>query len=377
MDVYQEYKGKCCTADQAVQVVKDGDWVDYGMSCAYPTALDKALARRQGDLKDIKVRNAISCHPVAILEADPENETFTYNLWHCSAIDRKYLDAGRAYHEPMLFRDCGSYYTRGFAPVNVAMITVAPMDRHGNFSFGLTNGCTQEMLDAAGEHIAVKARMMDYVDALGEEFSEGMQGADDHDHDHDDHDHDHDTLEDGHEEDIEYDEHIWTSPVNAMALCRAICDTLCQADPAHEENYRARLEAYLTELEALDATFRDIVEHGSRRLLVFGDRFPLLYFCLEYGLDYRAAFHGCAGDTEPSLATMKYLIDLVRARDIPVVYTIELSSQKIAQAVAETTGASVRTFHSCQTVSRAELERGETYISLMTANAGALREGLS
>ena len=149
MDVYQEYKGKCCTADQAVQVVKDGDWVDYGMSCAYPTALDKALARRQGDLKDIKVRNAISCHPVAILEADPENETFTYNLWHCSAIDRNYLDAGRASHEPMLFRDCGSYYTRGFAPVNVAMITVAPMDRHGNFSFGLTNGCTQEMLDAA------------------------------------------------------------------------------------------------------------------------------------------------------------------------------------------------------------------------------------
>lgn len=68
MDVYQEYKGKCCTADQAVQVVKDGDWVDYGMSCAYPTALDKALARRQGDLKDIKVRNAISCHAVAILK---------------------------------------------------------------------------------------------------------------------------------------------------------------------------------------------------------------------------------------------------------------------------------------------------------------------
>ena len=119
------------------------------------------------------------------------------------------------------------------------------------------------------------------------------------------------------------------------------------------------------------------MEHGSRRLLVFGDRFPLLYFCREYGLDYRAAFHGCAGDTEPSLATMKYLIDLVRARDIPVVYTIELSSQKIAQAVAEPTGASVRTFHSCQTVSRAELERGETYISLMMANAGALREGLS
>ena len=162
-----------------------------------------------------------------------------------------------------------------------------------------------------------------------------------------------------------------------MALCRAICETLCEADPAHGENYRGRLETYLTALETLDGMFRDIVEQGSRKLLVFGDRFPLLYFCKEYGLDYRAAFHGCAGDTEPSLATMKYLIDLVREREIPVVYTIELSSRKIAQAVAETTGAAVRTFHSCQTVSRAELDRGETYVSLMTANAEVLREGLS
>ena len=152
MNVYDEYKAKCCSADQAVKLVKDGDWVDYSMSCAYPTALDKALARRRDELQDIKVRNAISCHPVAILEADPENKTFTYNLWHCSGVDRQYLDAGRAYHEPMLFRDCGSYYRRGFAPVNVAMITVAPMDKQGNFSFGLTNGCQQEMLDAA-EHI--------------------------------------------------------------------------------------------------------------------------------------------------------------------------------------------------------------------------------
>ena len=155
MNVYDEYKAKCCSADEAVKIVKDGDWVNYSMSCAYPTALDKALGRRHAELKDIKVRNAISCHPVAILEADPENKTFTYNLWHCSGVDRQYLDAGRAYHEPMLFRDCGSYYRRGFAPVNVAMITVSPMDKQGNFSFGLTNGCQQEMLDAA-EHIIVE-----------------------------------------------------------------------------------------------------------------------------------------------------------------------------------------------------------------------------
>ena len=170
---------------------------------------------------------------------------------------------------------------------------------------------------------------------------------------------------------------IWTSPVNAMALCRALCDTLCQADPDNADGYRARLEAYLVQLQTLDGTFREIVEDGTRRLVVFGDRFPLLYFCREYGLDYRAAFHGCAGDTEPSLATLKYLIDLVNEQRIPVVYTIELSSRKVANAIAETTGAQVRTFHSCQTVSRGEFDGGATYISLMTANAAALKEGLA
>ena len=236
----------------------------------------------------------------------------------------------------------------------------------------------EDILSAAGENIGSVVRMMDHVDALGEEFSEGMQGGhDDHDgHDHDGHDHDgHD--HDGHEEHIEYDEHIWTSPRIAMDLCRVIADTLSQADPDHAAEYQTRLAAYVQELADLDQAFRDTVEGGSRRLLVFGDRFPLLYFCREYGLDYRAAFHGCSGDTEPSLATLKYLIDKVNQEDIPVVYTIELSSRKVANAIAETTGARVLTFHSCQTLTRQEFDGGETYLSLMWKNVDVLKEGLA
>lgn len=149
MTVHDIYQQKLRSPEDAVQLVKNGDWVDYSQSGAYPSALDRALAKRCDELADIKVRATLSCKPVEILEADPENKTFTYNLWHCSGMDRKYIDAGRAYFEPMLFRDCGSYYSKGFAAVNVAMITVAPMDRQGNFSYGVTNGCQQEMLDAA------------------------------------------------------------------------------------------------------------------------------------------------------------------------------------------------------------------------------------
>lgn len=230
----------------------------------------------------------------------------------------------------------------------------------------------EEVLEAIGEDMGPVLRMMDYADALEEEHSEGMQGGHDHEHDHEGHEHDHD----GHEEEIEYDEHIWTSPRLSMTLCRAICEALCQADPAHEAGYRQRLADYLAQLEELDGAFRAVAEGGRRRMLIFGDRFPLLYFVKEYDLDYRAAFHGCAGDTEPSLGTLKYLIDKVREDGIPVVYTIECSSRKVAQAIAETTGARVLTFHSCQTVTRQEWKAGESYLSLMWKNVEVLREGL-
>lgn len=260
--------------------------------------------------------------------------------------------------------------THSFEPTPLDVITLSEADVF-LYNGGESEQWVDDILSAAGENIAVTLPLMPQVSALAEEWAEGMEGGhDDHDHDHEEHDHDHDS------DDIEYDEHVWTSPVLAKALCRAICDALCQADPAHQERYQARLADYLTQLDELDAAFREVVDAGHRRLLVFGDRFPLLYFCKEYDLDYRAAFHGCASDTEPSLATLKYLIDKVKDEEIPVVYTIELSSRKVANAIAEATGAKVLTFHSCQTVSRAEFDGGATYLSLMEQNVEALREGL-
>ena len=234
------------------------------------------------------------------------------------------------------------------------------------------------MLDAVGEDIGTVLRMMDFVDAREEEFSEGMQGADSHDHAHD-HDHElHDHAEHDHDDsdEIEYDEHIWTSPKNAIRLCRAVADALCAADAENANLYRANCEDYCAQLEALDADLRALRANAVRDLLIFADRFPFLYFCEEYDLHYRAAFHGCSGDTEPSLATLKYLIDKVNDEHIPVVYTIDLSSQKVAEAVSECTGARIERLWSMQTISRTDFDAGETYLTLMQRNYEALKGGL-
>ena len=263
-----------------------------------------------------------------------------------------------------------------FEPTPLDAITISEADVF-LYNGGEGEYWVEEMLDAAGEHIAVKARMMDYVDALGEEFSEGMQGADAHDHDHDHGDHDHESGEAHDSDEIEYDEHIWTSPKNAAILCRAVCDAICKADPANEDFYRANCDDYCAQIEALDARFADLCESAPRKLLIFADRFPMLYFCREFGLDYRAAFHGCSGDTEPSLATIKYLIDKVEDEGIPVVYTIDFGTKKVAAVVSECTGAAIETIYSMQTVSRADFDAGETYLTLMERNYDALRKGLN
>ncbi len=270
-----------------------------------------------------------------------------------------------------------------FEPTPLDAVTISEADVF-LYNGGEGEYWVESMLDAAGEHIAVASRMMDYVDALDEEYVEGMQGADGHDHDHehgshDDHDdHDHDHEEDEHDSDeVEYDEHIWTSPKNAVVLCRAVCDAICRADAENAAFYRANCENYCAQLEDLDARFSALCESAPRRLLIFADRFPMLYFCREFGLDYRAAFHGCSGDTEPSLATIKFLIDKVEDENIPVVYTIDFGTKKVAAVVSECTGAAIETLYSMQTVSRADFDAGETYLTLMERNFEALRKGLN
>ena len=177
-------------------------------------------------------------------------------------------------------------------------------------------------------------------------------------------------------EETEYDEHVWTSPVNAIAITEAVRDALKEADPENAAAYTANAEAYIQKLRELDISLRELVKNAKRQLLVFGDRFPFLYFVREYGLSYAAAFPGCSSGTDVNPATVAHLIDLVKAEGIPVVFRCDLSAGKIADTIAESTGAGVLTLWSGHTVSRDAFQAGETYLTLWAKNLEALKEAL-
>ena len=101
----------------------------------------------------------------------------------------------------------------------------------------------------------------------------------------------------------------------------------------------------------------------------------------EYGLDYTAAFAGCSSDTEPSAETITYLTRQVKERKLPVVLKIELTSDKVAKAVAEAASTKehevkVETFYTCHNVTRQQFDAGETYVSMMEKNVKVLRDAL-
>ena len=186
-----------------------------------------------------------------------------------------------------------------------------------------------------------------------------------------------DGEEHGHGDGPEYDEHIWTSPRNAAAMVEAVGAAMGEIDPGNAAVYAENAATYAGEILEIDGALRALVDGAARRTLVFADRFPFAYLVREYGLDYLAAFPSCTADTEPSAQTVMALIQKVTEEKLPVVYTIELSTQAIARTVAEETGAQILTLQSMQTVSQDDFDAGKTYASIMRENIEALRKGLN
>jgi len=132
------YKQKLTTADEAVKVIKSGDWVDYGFCAIHPRVLDEALARRAPELEDVKVRGGISLWKPAIFDIEDPVHHIIFNSHHMSSVERHHIASGAGFHEPMRYSELPRYYYDHITPPDVAMFQVAPMDKHGYFNFGLS-----------------------------------------------------------------------------------------------------------------------------------------------------------------------------------------------------------------------------------------------
>lgn len=176
---------------------------------------------------------------------------------------------------------------------------------------------------------------------------------------------------------VEYDEHIWTSIPNAIKMLQEISAKLSQITPQKSDEYAKNTQAYIAKLEQVDSDIRTTVANSKHKELIFADRFPFRYFTDEYGLDYYAAFPGCAEQTEASSATIAFLIDKVKTDGLSTILKIDISNDNLANTIAEATGAKILELNAAHNVTPADFNSGRTYLDIMAQNQKVLEETLN
>lgn len=182
--------------------------------------------------------------------------------------------------------------------------------------------------------------------------------------------------DEAHSDDCDFDEHIWTSIRNSQVLCEKIKSAMMKQDTTNAEFYKSNAENYISQLQLLDNDMIEIAENKKRDTIVFGDRFPMLYFFNDYGLNHKAAFPGCNSETEPSLEVVTELTNYVKDNSIPAVYYLEFSNGNTANLISEGTEAKALQVSSCHNVTKKDFESGASYISLMENNISSFKEAL-
>lgn len=261
--------------------------------------------------------------------------------------------------------------THSFDPTPVDIIDVQNSDLF-LYVGGESDDWVRNLLSSMDSDEMNVLSLMDCVSLYEEETKAGMMKARGHDHEESDEAHEEEEQHEG-----EYDEHVWTSPKNAVTIVRSIESAVCALDSENAAYYHENADRYVEDLEELDGEFQETVNRSQSKMILFGDRFPFLYFVREYGLDYYAAFPGCSSETEPNAATIAFLIDKGREEKVPVILKEKMSNDNIALAIAEETDSKVLSLYACHNIPADDFEKGETYVSLMKKNLFVLKEALN
>ena len=229
---------------------------------------------------------------------------------------------------------------------------------------GESDGWVDDALQAAVNPDRIVVNLLESLgdSAKEEEIVEGMEAE-----------------EEGEEEGPEYDEHVWLSLRNAAALTEVIADAISDANPDHASSYRQNASAYSEKLNALDTRYAEAVAAGSRRTVLFGDRFPFRYLTDDYGLSYYAAFVGCSAETEASFETIVFLSGKTDELGLSSILTIESSDGSIARTIRDNTAAKdqqILILDSMQSMTAEDVKNGVTYLSVMETNLAVLAEAL-
>ena len=179
---------------------------------------------------------------------------------------------------------------------------------------------------------------------------------------------------DGHHRGV--DPHIWLDPSLAVEMVEVIAGALSDVDPLNSETYRANSAEFISRLHQFDKQTKHVLQHCKLQTIVSGGHFAFGAFARRYGLKAVSPYQGFSPDAQPSPRAIAGLVKSVRETGSRVIFHEELIQPKVARIIADETGCRLLLLHGVHNVSKKEMERGETYLSLMQKNVDNLKQGL-
>ena len=189
-------------------------------------------------------------------------------------------------------------------------------------------------------------------------------------------------LEDGEED--EYDEHVWTNPLNYKKIVEAVGSALKETYADKASKLDENMILYTNLISRIDKEIEDRIAELGVTSIVVADRFPLLYFVKRYNLDYLGALSGCSQDTNVPSSKIIELKNKVEEKKLKSIYILELSEGRIANSVKTEIdndikagryigdSPTIKTFYSVQNISKHDFESNYDYVLFMLENKNAL-----
>ncbi|MCP4439791.1 MAG: acetyl-CoA hydrolase/transferase family protein [Aureispira sp.] len=146
-------------AEEALKIVKSGDRVFVHTAAAVPLALVEALTNRADELKDVKIYH-LHTEGIAPYAAPQYAKSFEINALFIGNNVRKAIQEGRGSYIPIFLSEAPVLFKEKYIPIDVALISVSPPDKHGFCSLGVSVDTSLAAVHAAKIVIAQVNRHM-------------------------------------------------------------------------------------------------------------------------------------------------------------------------------------------------------------------------
>lgn len=179
-----------------------------------------------------------------------------------------------------------------------------------------------------------------------------------------------------HHHEHQTDPHVWLDFANASVMVDNILAGIIKADSQNADFYKSNAQSLKDKLTLLDASYKTILKNCKHRNLIHAGHYAFGYLAKKYDLKYIPAFPSVSAEGELTAKHLAELLKTIKKTGAKYIFYEELTSSKLANSLAKDTGLKLLELHSAHNVSKAELDKGVSFVSIMQKNLNNLQTGL-